>query len=63
MVKVNMPDGKVKECKRTVVKDILEELNLNENAVLVTIDGELVTPDINVPRNGEITIISVVSGG
>jgi len=63
MVKVNMPDGKVRECHRVRVKEILRELGLNENEVLVSMDGELLTPDVVVGKGGEITIISVVSGG
>lgn len=63
MVIVNMPDGKVKECKRRVVKDILKELHLNENEVLVAKGEELLTPDIVLRHGEEIRIITVVSGG
>ncbi|ADD68432.1 thiamineS protein [Denitrovibrio acetiphilus DSM 12809] len=63
MIIVNMPDGKVKECKRRRVKDILKELGLNENAVLVAKGDELLTPDITIDDGDEIRIISVVSGG
>jgi len=63
MVIVHMPDGKIKECKRRVVKDILKELHLNENEVLVAKGEELLTPDIVLRHEDEIRIITVVSGG
>lgn len=63
MIIVNMPDGKVKECRRKRVKDILAELGLNENAVLVAQGEELLTHDLSVEDGSEIRIISVVSGG
>jgi len=63
MVIINMPDGKVKECKQRRIKNILDELGLNENAVLVAKGDDLLTPDITVNDGDEIRIISVVSGG
>lgn len=63
MVIVNMPDGKQIECAKKRVKDILKEINLNENSVLVSKDDNLLTPDISLNDGDEITIISVVSGG
>ena len=63
MIIVNMPDGSRVECYRKRIKDVLRELHLNENSVLVSHNGELVTPDVSLPYGEEITIISVVSGG
>lgn len=63
MIKVTLPDGKTAECRKRRIKDILKELGLNENAVLVAMGGELLTPDLSIPDESEIKIISVVSGG
>ncbi|MGD9809614.1 MAG: MoaD/ThiS family protein [Deferribacterales bacterium] len=63
MIKVTMPDGKVKECKPRRIANILKELHLNENAVLVAMGDELLTPDLTIDDGSEIRIISVVSGG
>lgn len=63
MINVTMPDGKVRECKRHRVKDILKELGLNENSVLVAKEDLLLTPDIQLEKGDQIKIISVVSGG
>ncbi|PLX71450.1 MAG: thiamine biosynthesis protein ThiS [Denitrovibrio sp.] len=63
MIIVNMPDGKQIETKKRRIKDILKELHLNENAVLVARGEDLLTPDISLEKEDEITIISVVSGG
>lgn len=63
MVRVEMPDGTFQESTKNRIKDILRELNQNENSVLVVLDGCLVTPDVCVKNGTEIRLISVVSGG
>jgi len=63
MIKIIMPDGSIRQTKTRKVKSIIWELGLNENAVLVAKDDVLLTPDIQVPDEAEIKIISVVSGG
>jgi len=63
MITVTLHNGKIVECKKHKIKDILKELGLNENEVLVSCGDELLTPDICLKNGDEIKIISVVSGG
>ncbi|MCD8553036.1 MoaD/ThiS family protein [Seleniivibrio sp.] len=63
MVKVEFPDGTIRESGKNRIKDILRDVGQNENAVLVVVDGCLVTPDLCVKNGTEIKLISVVSGG
>jgi sulfur carrier protein len=63
MVNVEFPDGTIRQSEKNRIKDILRDLGQNEHAVLVIVDGCLVTPDICVKNGTEIKLISVVSGG
>ena len=63
MVTVELPDGSTVESTKNRVKDILEEIGQNDNAVLTVIDGCLVTPDAGVKNGTVIKLIAVVSGG
>ena len=62
-INVEMPDGTVRQVTNNRIKDILIELGQNDNAVLVVVDGCLVTPDLIVKKDTDIKLISVVSGG
>ncbi|MEK6968019.1 MAG: MoaD/ThiS family protein [Nanoarchaeota archaeon] len=45
------------------VKDLLEKISVNPEAVLVVRDSELLTLDRDVSDNDEIKLLSVISGG
>jgi len=45
------------------VKDLLAHLSLNREAVIVVVDGVLVTEDKTVREGEKVKIIRVVSGG
>jgi len=42
---------------------LLERLKINNETVVITRNGEIITEDDNVSGNDKIKIISVVSGG
>jgi len=45
------------------VKELLNKLELNREAFLVSVNGKLVTEDELIPIDAEVKIIPVVSGG
>lgn len=63
LINVELPDGKKVVCKYRRVDLVLKEFNINENTVLVSSEGSLVTHDIVLEKGSSIKIISVVSGG
>jgi len=57
-------EGKVYVLDRSMrVKDLLAHLSLNREAVIVVVDGVLVTEDKTVREGEKVKIIRVVSGG
>lgn len=51
------------EQKFKTAKDILKELNESVNAVIVTINNEVVLEDYELQEGDDMKILSVVSGG
>ena len=49
--------------KDNSVKDLLKELNINQETVLVTRNNEVLTEDEILNNNDKIEILSVISGG
>ena len=45
------------------VKGMLKEIGLLQNAVIVTVNGEVVTEDYTFKEKDNVKILSVVSGG
>ncbi len=43
--------------------ELMEELDVNPETVLVSKDGEVVTPDTDISDAEEVQFVSVVSGG
>lgn len=63
MVIVELPNGEIAETKSCFVFDIFKMFKINEDTVLVTKDGKLITPDIHLKNGDKIKLIPVVSGG
>ncbi len=62
-MEVNL-DGKIINFdKKMTVRDLLKQLKLNPETFLVTVNGNLVTPDEQIGINDSVKIIRVVSGG
>jgi sulfur carrier protein len=56
--------GKIEELQNPkTVKNLLKMLNLNENEVLVSVNGELATEDTVIKDGDSVKIIDVISGG
>ncbi|MCD6545797.1 MAG: MoaD/ThiS family protein [Thermotogae bacterium] len=45
------------------VKELMKNLNLSSEEFLVVVNGKLVTEDEVIPKDAEVKIIPVVSGG
>jgi sulfur carrier protein ThiS len=69
MVKINVyieRDDETKQVeisKKTTIKDILIQLNINPVTVIVTKNGELCDESEEINSKDKLKIISVVSGG
>lgn len=56
--------GKIVELENPKnIKNLLKMLNLNENEVLVSVNGQLVTEDTALREGDSVKIIDVISGG
>jgi sulfur carrier protein ThiS len=56
-------ENKTLESKKLLVKEILEELNINPTTVIVTKNQELLTDDVKLSSSDKIEILPVISGG
>ncbi|KAF2955164.1 sulfur carrier protein ThiS [Marinitoga sp. 38H-ov] len=60
-------NGKVKECKSSTLKELLEELSFSNKSVVVVKNGEIIPiknySEHHLSENDKIEIITVVGGG
>ena len=45
------------------IKDIISKLNINKEAVIITVNNELTTEEAQIKKNDNIDFLSVISGG
>lgn len=57
------PKREVEVAGPVAVQDLLAELGLRREAVLVIVDGALVTEDTTIAEGSEVEIRPVISGG
>lgn len=57
------PKREVEVAGPVAVQDLLVELGLRREAVLVIVDGALVTEDTTIAEGSEVEIRPVISGG
>ncbi len=51
------------ELDGATAKDLLEKININPTAVIVTRNKEIITEDTRLKNNDSIELFSVISGG
>lgn len=57
-------DGKIYEFQKPIlVSKLLEQLSLNRETHLVSVNGRLVTEDFRLAIDDEVKVIRVISGG
>ena len=54
---------KIELNNKSIVADLLKELNINPVTVIVSRNNELILEDEKLSDNDEITVLSVISGG
>lgn len=56
-------ENKQLEVEANSIKEILDKLNVNKEAVIIVINNELSTEDSKIKDKDDIKFLSVISGG
>ena len=63
MVKVHFRGSEIETPGKMTVRELMKSLGLNPQSVLAVVDGNLVSNETRLSDQGEIKLISVISGG
>lgn len=63
MVKVFFRESELETPGNTTIREVITGLGLNPQSVLAVRDGKLVNNETRLGNEGEIKLISVISGG
>ncbi len=63
MVKVHFRDTEIERPGKITIRELIKDLGLNPQSVLAVREGKLVSNETRLGEDGEIKLISVISGG